>query len=385
MLLSGSAWGSTSTPKNEAADPSLYQRTQAWFEQLLEDLGADGGFDPEKGIDWSVMPGPFYTPEMSLGIGVSTVGLYLPDSAGENAQPSSITLNGFGSVNGSVGVTIANRNFLRDDSLRFYIDAEIYDAPDVYYGVGVDSGRSAANKTDFELTSYSFAPQALMRVLPSTYVGAGFSLRANKAREVEPTTPGALPARGDGAAFPEKSFSSGMTFHIVHDSRDFILNPSEGRLLQADLAVYDDVFGSDHDFQKLTLNYSDYLALESIPGILAWQWLGEFNHGDVPWDQLAKLGGGTRLRGYEAGRYRDRQMTLAQVEYRQPLAGRHGMVYWVGAGTLADKASDLGSEKWLHSVGVGYRFEIKQRVNVRLDMGFGNGESGFYFAVNEAF
>ncbi|WP_239685843.1 hypothetical protein [Photobacterium swingsii] len=78
-------------------------------------------------------------------------------------------------------------------------------------------------------------------------------------------------------------------------------------------------------------------------------------------------------------------MLLSQVEYRQPLSGRHGMVYWVGAGTLSNQLDELGQEKWLTTVGVGYRFEIKERVNLRLDMGFGNGESGFYFAINEAF
>lgn len=367
------------------ADPSLYERGQQWFAKVLEELGADGGFDPDKGIDWSVMPGPFYTPEKSLGIGISTVGLYLVDREDTVSQPSSITINGFGSINGSLGIGVESRTFLKEDKYRLFIDAELQDAPDVFYGIGLDNGRQRSNLTNFELTEYRFKPQAMMRVLPSTFIGAGFDLVGVKAREVEPTDPGAVRLDVPAAMFPEKSFSAGPSLHLVHDSRDFILNPSRGRLLQADVVFYDDTFGSDTDFQKVTLNYSDYWALESLPGILAWQWVGEFNHGDVPWDQMATLGGASRLRGYEQGRYRDKQMTLAQVEYRQPLGGRHGMVYWVGAGTLADKVSELGDEKWLHTLGVGYRFEIKQRVNLRLDMGFGNGENGFYFAVNEAF
>ncbi|WP_246814761.1 BamA/TamA family outer membrane protein [Ferrimonas balearica] len=381
VLLSLPSWASEATPDT---DPSLYQRGQQWFARVLEELGADGGFDPDKGIDWSVMPGPFYTPEKSLGIGVSTVGLYLPDRNDTVSQPSSITINGFGSINGSLGIGVESRTFLKEDKYRLFIDAELQDAPDVFYGIGMDNGREVANLVNFELTEYRFKPQAMMRVLPSTYIGAGFDLVGTKAREIDADAPqpiGTAPA----AQFPEKSFSAGPSLHLVHDSRDFILNASEGRLLQADVVFYDEAFGSDSDFQKVTLNYSDYMTLDVVPGILAWQWIGEFNHGDVPWDQMATLGGANRLRGYEQGRYRDRQMTLAQVEYRQPLRGRHGMVYWVGAGTLADRVSELGDEKWLHTLGVGYRFEIKQRVNLRLDMGFGNGENGFYFAVNEAF
>ncbi|MBY6186422.1 BamA/TamA family outer membrane protein [Marinobacter hydrocarbonoclasticus] len=382
MLCSTPVLASEAT---DTAEPSLYERSQQWFAQLLEDLGADGGFDPDKGIDWSVMPGPFYTPEKSLGIGVSTVGLYLPDRNDTVSQPSSITINGFGSINGSLGIGVESRTFLKEDKYRLFIDAELQDAPDVFYGIGMENGRRAANLVDFELTEYRFKPQAMMRVLPSTYIGAGFDLVGTKAREVETESPQPRAQGNEGAQFPEKSFSAGPSIHLVHDSRDFILNPSTGMLLQADVVFYDEAFGSDSNYQKVSLNYSDYLALESIPGILAWQLTGEFNHGDVPWDQMATLGGATRLRGYEQGRYRDKQMTLAQVEYRQPLRGRHGMVYWAGVGTLADKVSELGDDKWLHTLGVGYRFEIKQRVNLRLDMGFGNGESGFYFAVNEAF
>ncbi len=34
-------------------------------------------------------------------------------------------------------------------------------------------------------------------------------------------------------------------------------------------------------------------------------------------------------------------MLISQVEYRQPLSGRHGMVYWLGAGTLAEEFDQL--------------------------------------------
>ncbi|ELV0770718.1 hypothetical protein SFF50_003939 [Salmonella enterica] len=46
---------------------------------------------------------------------------------------------------------------------------------------------------------------------------------------------------------------------------------------------------------------------------------------------------------------------------------------------------NLDDGRWLPSAGVGYRFEFKPRVNVRLDYGVGKGSSGFYFQVGEAF
>lgn len=39
----------------------------------------------------------------------------------------------------------------------------------------------------------------------------------------------------------------------------------------------------------------------------------------------------------------------------------------------------------LPSYGLGYRWEFKNRVNIRLDYGIGKDQSSFYFNINEAF
>ena len=43
-------------------------------------------------------------------------------------------------------------------------------------------------------------------------------------------------------------------------------------------------------------------------------------------------------------------------------------------------------DRILPNFGIGYRWEFKKDVNVRLDYGFGkNGQKGFIFNINEAF
>ena len=74
-----------------------------------------------------------------------------------------------------------------------------------------------------------------------------------------------------------------------------------------------------------------------------------------------------------------------QAELRQHIYNRHGVTAWIGAGNVFP---DIKSFKWrqtLPSYGIGYRWEFKNRVNVRLDYGFGKGVSAFYFSINEAF
>ena len=119
--------------------------------------------------------------------------------------------------------------------------------------------------------------------------------------------------------------------------------------------------------------------------MLAWQVKATLNGGEVPWDHLAKAGGAKALRGYLAGRYRDRQLVLTQLEYRRPLHRRHSMVAWLGAGAIADRLDELQLGQLLPTVGIGYRLEVKQRVNLRLDLGVGDQAVGFYFGINESF
>ncbi|MFO5976518.1 hypothetical protein ACLBSL_16985, partial [Klebsiella pneumoniae] len=107
--------------------------------------------------------------------------------------------------------------------------------------------------------------------------------------------------------------------------------------------------------------------------------------GEVPWSMMPLLGSDERMRGYYQGRYRDKNVVSGQLEYRRQLTWRHGIVAWAGAGTMGPSLSSLNNGRWLPSAGIGYRFEFKPRVNVRLDYGIGNGSSGFYFQVGEAF
>ena len=96
-------------------------------------------------------------------------------------------------------------------------------------------------------------------------------------------------------------------------------------------------------------------------------------------------GDGRRLRGYYQGRYRDKDVVSGQVEYRKKLNWRHGYVLWLGAGALGRNIDDMRHHPILPNAGVGYRFEVKPAMNIRLDLGFGRESAGFYFQIAEAF
>ncbi|WP_392339093.1 BamA/TamA family outer membrane protein [Moritella marina] len=377
LLMTGqSAFADTGSQTDESANVEQ----GGWIDGLLENLGADGEYNQDKMIDFSVLPGPFYNPEMSFGVGVSAIGLYQVDKEDQVSQLSTLIINGFASANGALGIAVANKTFLQQDRLRFYVDAVIADAPEVYYGRGYDENRQDDNKVTFDNQQVSLAPSLRKRISAQSFIGIGMDFNYSSADDID---------RGqsmvDSSMLVESSRSVGASLLVNYDSRDSVLSPRSGRLVELDSKRYRQEFGSQTDFNVQSLLYSEYLSIGESGDVLAWQVHGRFTQGDVPWDQLSALGGGGLLRGYNSGRYRDEQMLLAQVEYRLNLPGRHGMVFWGGAGGLADNIDKLSADELLPTAGVGYRFEVKPKVNLRLDMGFGNGDSGFYFNVNEAF
>lgn len=364
----------------DEGNPVSEHPTPGWVDEFLETLGADGKFNADKVIDFSLLPGPFYSPEMSLGLGVSAIGLYQVDRDDSVSQLSSLVINGFASTNGSVGMVIENKTFFNEDQQRFYIDAEIYDAPDVFYGVGYDENHQDGNRVEFSSRLLSLRPMWLQRLSQTSFIGAGFDVSYARASDITPAPPPV-----DTQLLTESSRSAGLNLLLNYDSRDSVLGTKDGRLLQLDYGFYRQALGSEEDFDVLTLLYSEYMRTGRGEDVLAWQVHGRFTDGELPWDRLSLIGGGGLLRGYNSGRYRDNQMLLGQVEYRLDLPWRHGMVFWLGAGAVAAEISEFRADELLPTAGIGYRFAIKPRVNLRLDYGVGDGETGFYFNVNEAF
>lgn len=73
------------------------------------------------------------------------------------------------------------------------------------------------------------------------------------------------------------------------------------------------------------------------------------------------------------------------MELRQRIYNRSGVVAWIGGGNVFPRFNELEFRQSLISYGVGYRWEFKKRINIRLDYGRGKDQSGFYFGINEVF
>jgi len=112
--------------------------------------------------------------------------------------------------------------------------------------------------------------------------------------------------------------------------------------------------------------------------------------GDPPFQSLSLLGDSGKqnlMRGYYRGRYRDKNIIVFQTEYRIPLWWRFGAVAFIGVGNVASAFDMFKIKTVKYSYGAGLRFQLddKEKINLRIDIGFGKETSGFYFTIGEAF
>jgi hypothetical protein len=183
----------------------------------------------------------------------------------------------------------------------------------------------------------------------------------------------------------EGGVTSGFGPSVLYDTRDSTVNAHSGTLLSSTLLWFSDPL-SAYTFRKFVLEARQFFDLGNNHALGA-RFYGEIQGGEVPYYHLAMLGGDEMLRGYYFGRYRDETLAAVETEYRYPIYWRFSGVAFAGAGSVSPTVSDLLHEPIRWAVGGGGRFSLSdsERLNLRLDAGFGIGTWGVYFTAREAF
>ncbi|KGR37162.1 membrane protein [Vibrio campbellii] len=355
---------------------AMQQDGSSLVDDILTKLGSSETVDESKLIDWGILPGPFVNPEQGFGIGVAAVGLYTPYDWQKGDPYSTVTVTSYGSTSGSYGLGVNNRTYLKGDKVRLLGEAWISHTPGYYWGIGSQAAENDSNKSQYEGQRLQLSPKIAVEIAPNTYAKLGWQWQSfNKVDGV------------DGDILPSEvtnATSSGVLLGMEYDTRDFEPNPMRGQFLDIEWIANRDSLGSDEDYDNLVANYRLYQQWSDTT-IVAMEVYSQSIFGDAPWFDYAQLGDDQRMRGYYQGQYRDKHQLSTQVEIRHTIAGRHGVVGWLGAGNIAPTYHDLFESSWLPTVGVGYRFAFKARINVRVDLGLGKDSTGFYFQINEAF
>lgn len=359
-------------PEQPQKRPPFLRRVVKYFEGSTRDRTF------EKKIDFTFAGGPSYSKNTSLGIGLLAAGLYRIDRTDSVTSPSDISIFANVSISGFYALGVTGNNIFARNSKRIDYTVMFASAPREMWGVGYDDGRYN-KESSYNEKRYLLKARYLHRVLPNTYVGGILSFEHTEGKKFD--------ALGRSYLYGQKTHytATGVGAILEYDSRDFIPNPFKGLYISLQETLFPKALGNCGRSLWRTTFTADYYKKLWKGGVLATDLYAEFNSEGTPWPMLARMGGSQRMRGYYQGRYTDNDMITFQVELRQRIWRRIGCTVWGGAGNVF---SDLDRFDWsqtLPNYGVGLRWELKKRVNVRLDYGFGKKTSGFLLSINEAF
>ena len=343
-------------------------------------VARDSSLYPSKAIFTPVIS---FAPETNWSLGVGIKGLFKIKGSGDETRTSNIPL--------TIQYTVENRYFFfsgfeifsPQEKYMLTGNVRVQSFPSLYFGLGPDTPKT--NEEEFAYRQILLQPLLLKNVFKK-YLFLGGGIRYNKISKVEFEPNGLLENTDAPGALG--STSAGVELAMIYDSRDNILNAYKGTFISLTHGFYGEWLGGTNKFELTKLDFRYYMQpLGKSSSILGIQFISEFSWNDAPLLEKGRLGGKDIMRGYFEGRYTDNHLIATQIEWRQKLTHRLGVVGFLGIGKVAPKLNSFSDSALRTSFGVGVRFLIdeEENLNLRLDFGRGNEKTNYYFNIAESF
>jgi hypothetical protein len=345
--------------------------------------------EPEMRSVKGLIPAPvlYYTPDTRLGVGASLLGYFKLRSYNDTTYTrlSLARLVVDYTMNKQTDQWLNWNVFTREEKLllRGELRHRIY--TDRFYGIGNDTPEDDREIYHYDMLAAKiavmknvgfrsfFGPDLQFTEYYDVRLDSIDRFRDSQLRSQQ--IPGYKTGRNVGL---------GAIFLIDH--RNSTAYPSRGFYLEISGYHFGKTFGSDFRYNNINFEFNRYYGLGN-DRVLATNTVLKLNDGDVPVQRLATAGGDDILRGYARNRFHDDHFAGTQVEYRFPLFWKLGMATFLGIGDVFDKPSDISLSTVKYSIGTGLRYAINpnQKLNSRLDVGYGREGFNIYLMIGEAF
>jgi outer membrane protein assembly factor BamA len=350
------------------------------FRSIADTPGDSLVLAPDRKGRWLVLPIILRSPVTKWGLGIAQSYIFPASKSDSISRASNIESLALYTQNKQMVLLLGCNIYTRDERYIIHWRNSLSNFPDKFWGIGNFTPES--NKESYVYKQFLINPQVLRKISRKFYTGLFYEYQ--KVFEVNYTSGG----RFDREQVSGRAGSavSGLGIILAWDSRDHAFSPGKGFFLQLTAAQFAQVFKSEYDFINYQLDLRNFYTLFK-KHVIAFQVIGYLTQGNVPLRNLALLGGSDIMRGYYAGRYRDKDILASQVEYRLPIYKRLGMVGFAGGGRVSDKLKNFSLRGIRYSVGGGLRLALKpgDKLNLRVDYGVGYRSSGLYVTVSEAF
>ena len=334
---------------------------------------------PNKKIDFGIIGGPHYASDTGFGVGLVASALYSTDRSDSTLEKSNASLYSDVTSKAFLMIGLRGNNIFPRKRYRLDYRLYVYTFPSYLWGFSYPQSENDDNKSKYSRTKFEVMARFLVPLNRYSYLGPIVRYQYVHAYKLKDNAPQLLA----GMPMTVSDVAVGVSYTL--DSRDFMLNASRGWFMQLDLTANPTFLGNNNTYWSAEMQLATYRKAWH-GAIIAGELHTRQSTGQVPWPMLSDVGSSNRMRGYYEGRYRDKHKIETQIELRQHVWRRNGIVLWAGAGTVFPKFSAMRMSHVLPNYGLGYRWEFKKNVNVRLDYGFGKaGQSSFIFNINEAF
>ncbi len=327
----------------------------------------------------SGLPVLFRTPETGLGVGA--VGIYLPERSHKKHSP--LLLGFMLTEKKQFLLAGGTKQYFHGDRYALLLYAELLSYPKQFFGIGGDTRLADEDWYHEKRVLVDGGFEAM--VWQHLALGLSFSVRSDRISELDPS----LVARQKDFFGEDGGQQAGLGSYALYDSTQDPFYPRRGIRLSIDGLSYLQGLRSDFPMRRYTFDLRYYMSPRSD---LVWanQVFLRTIDGDVPFYQLAEIGGHSRLRGYIQGRYRDGNAAVWQSEFRYDWSQDMALVGFVGLGDVAASVESFRARLLKPSYGFGGRYQLAkaQKINLRLDIGAGTQSSAdpkLYLYVMEAF
>jgi len=278
-------------------------------------------------------------------------------------------------------------NYSGDYRLTFY--------PQYTWGLGGNTAPS--NKVLVRYTYVRFYQNALRRIgrKPFLFAGIGYNLdyHIHIRPDIDSINITKFTGYGYGTGNHTNSFSSGLTFNLLYDSRNNALNPLPGWYYNAVLRLNPKILGSQENWYSLYFDARKYISFDPNKwNVLAfwsylWTTMGSNSpYLDLPaitWDANQRSG-----RGFYPSRYTGRTLWDFEMEYRRSITRDELLGFVVFANMNSVTEPRTSEFAYLHAAaGAGLRVKFNKHsgTNFVMDFGASKGYWALYFGLGEAF
>jgi hypothetical protein len=259
-----------------------------------------------------------------------------------------------------------------------------------YYGPGPDSQKTGRSNFRLEDTSYSFVtgvrPVRYLRLgaiggFTEVNVGPGTDDRFISTEQIygPAVTPG---------IDRQTDFLQGGVF-AQWDYRDIPGGPRSGGNYVARFMYNKDSDLKLHTFRKLELEVQQYIPLFNARRVIALRGRSDLTYKNpgqtMPFYMQPTLGGSNDLRGFRQFRFYDDNLLVFNGEYRYEIFAGMDMAIFADAGKVFRSKSQLNLHDLEGAYGFGMRFNARNAVFMRIDVGFSHEGFQVWIKFNNVF